>query len=189
MFHRIKRFRPRHLALMATGAVMTVAVTGTAMAITEANFTYTTTQTGYVSIHPADVVPDSAETTNNYIISADNSSVGYYDAAPPGCFNTGVDLPDGARIKSLDTWYLSDVDSNPTVALYRNNLSTDANVALVSGAIDDDTLLRKKDTRVVPSDLREVQNKVYSYSLSICLGLDSYFEGARITYTYTSAGD
>ncbi len=60
---------------------------------------------------------------------------------------------------------------------------------LVYADITDDTDTRTKDTRTVPSNLRDVQNRTYSYGYGTCIGDGTTFEGARITYTYTSAGD
>ena len=187
MLTRIRRFRARHLALMAIGAVTAMALTGTAMAITDTEFTYTTAKTGYVAIHPMDLAPDGTVSGTDYINVFFTAEVS--TGLTAACFSTGVNLPQGARIKSIDTWYRSNDQSDPRTLLYRNNLATDVTDQLVFAEINDDTNVRKVDTRTVPMNLREVQNRTYTYGYGTCVGEGTTFEGARITYTYTSAGD
>ena len=54
-------------------------------------------------------------------------------------------------------------------------------------SIQDDTGIRKSAIAVPPS--HKFNNAVYAYGLDVCISPDDVFFAARISYTYTSAGD
>ena len=188
MFTRIRSLRPVDaFGLVGVGVVITLVLSGTAIAVTDTNFTYSTTKTGYLTIHPMDLAPANNLAADNYYI---DFGAGLSHSAPGGgCYNTGVNLPQLAKVISVQTYYVDEPTGNMYVYLYRNNLSTDVTDTLATQYINDNTGVRSSQTTTVGSTQRTVWNNTYAYGFAVCLGADSSFEGTRITYTYTSAGD
>ncbi len=180
MFKRIRNLHP--VSGIVVGAVATLVLSGTAIAVTDTSFTYNTVKTGYLTIHPMDLAPGNDFAAGNYT----SDYVGGELATPTGgCYTTGVNLPDRAKVMSLQTFYTGDAKD---AALHRNNLDTDASddVAIQFPA---GTGPRASVSTTIASDRRTVFNNIFSYGNGICLNAGGRFEGARITYTYTSAGD
>ena len=155
------------------------------VAITDTNFKYTTEKTGYLSIHPMDLTPISWD--------ADYASEfqGALRLVNGNCASTGINLPQGAKVVSLLTVFtaVADTATNPSVALVRINWSTDALVYLVNRGFTDTSDTRKSVSTPIPASLSIIKNAAYSYSFAICLGAGDWFEGVRITYKYSKAGD
>ena len=105
------------------------------------------------------------------------------------CFATGVNLPQGASIQSTATWYKSNASSDLEVAVWRHKHQTGSQEALFGGTVVDNSNTRKAVNHTVPAALRTVNNAIFDYSYWICLGPGTEFQGARIYYTYMSAGD
>ena len=57
MTYRPSNLLPRDVGFLIAGGIVAVAVSGTAIAVTDTNFTYTAAKTGYLSIHPMDLAP------------------------------------------------------------------------------------------------------------------------------------
>jgi hypothetical protein len=105
-------------------------------------------------------------------------------------FNTGVNLPHGATMTRLSVWYTSGGNSNPLVQLLRHALANGSFNLIVSGSIVDDSGARKqKNFAIADTPVAKANNAQYAYGLGVCLGSDTKFHGARLTYTYTHAGD
>ena len=64
MFTRIRNMHP--VTGIVIGVVAILVLSGTAMAITDTSFTYSTVQTGYLMIGPADLVPENGGYANDY---------------------------------------------------------------------------------------------------------------------------
>ena len=113
MFTRLRGKHP--VGLIAIGVVITLVLSGTAMA-TDTSFTYSTVQTGYLMVGPGDLVPDRSDSANDYhlFFSQGGSTSG-------ACFLGGVHLPQGARITSVRTSYSSGTGSNLYVGVSRSN--------------------------------------------------------------------
>ena len=184
MFTRIRNMHP--VTGIVIGVVATLVLSGTAIAVTDTNFTYSTTKTGYLTIHPMDLAPDSNGSADDYFIDFAAANLA---TSAGNCYNTGVNLPQLAKVISVQTYYVDGPTNSVDVILYRNKLSTDVTDILAYQGLNDDAGVRNNQTTTVDGTLRTVWNNTYAYAFGVCLGSGSRFEGARITYTYTSAGD
>lgn len=168
---------------LLAGAALASLIGGTAVAITSPDFTYSAAKQGYFTIDPMAMSPANAASVEGFSIFSANRLAG------SGCYVTGINLPQGAIVASVTTWYSSNVSSNPSIAVYRHNLPTGAATPLVADTIADNSNTRKPITHTVPVSLRTVENLYFAYGYSICLGENTFFYGARINYLYNSAGD
>jgi hypothetical protein len=106
------------------------------------------------------------------------------------CFNTGVNLPNGATMTRLSVWYTSGASSNPFVQLVRHTLADGtSNVSAFQTIIDDSGTRKQRNLTIANNSLAKVKSGPYTYGFGVCLGSDTVFHGARITYTYNHAGD
>lgn len=173
------------------GAAVASVIGGAAVAVTSPDFTYSTTKNGYYTISPAAGLV-STKDGEDYVISADGG-LGYYLGNTDGgfhCYHTAVNLPNGAKIVSVTNWYWSDASSNIDVFLNRQNLSTGGNpISLFYRTIIDNASARKAATYAVPANVNVVNNAIFGYIYGTCFQDGSYFYGARVNYTYKTAGD
>ena len=91
MFTRVRNLHP--VTGMVIGVVATLVLSGTALAVTDTSFTYSTVQTGYLMVGSADLVPESDVSANDYVIGP-----GYAYSIAGACFNAPIQLPQGARM-------------------------------------------------------------------------------------------
>ena len=188
MLGRLGRIRPGDaIGLMLVGAVVTVVLTGTAMAVTDTQFVYSTTQTGNLTIHPMDLAPANHAAADDYSVSWAPAKLSRSSASQ--CFNTGVNLPQQAKITRIRTTYSSGASSDLSVYLVRSELDTDTPSYLVGQLVPNNSGARTTVAHTPPSTLNVVDNSRYAYGYGVCLGATTIFEGARITYQYTRAGD
>ena len=179
------RLRGRHPAgLIVIGVVITLVLSGTAMAVTDTRFTYSTVQTGYLMVAPADLVPIDESFANDYFIG----DLDAYSSAGV-CFVAPVHLPQGARMTSVRTSYLSAAADNPSLSLLRFNPVTGGYDNLIYRLIADDSNTRTYVNDVVPANLGLVNNALFTYTYTVCLQGADLFYGARIAYQYSNAGD
>jgi len=184
-----KRFTLREGAYFVGGCVAAaVFLGGAAQAITDKVFRYSTPKQGFVSLDPAGFVP----LTN---VAADAYAIYYvYDgaistSAAGSCFGTSVNMPHGAKIKTLTAWYQKRV----RVSLFRHKA---ADGSASSTAIADKTFasaqttVQEETVAITDPALQTINNRDYSYAAVICLPhTDDYLFGVRLAYTYTTAGD
>lgn len=171
--------------IFAIALVATTAAIGTAQAITDTFFLYSSPRTGYFTISPAALSPDGDGA--DYIIGFTGGARLQSDSTR--CFVTGVNLPQGARITQMRVFYSSGA-SNPHVRLYREALATgvaeqiaNINLPITGGA-------RSAANVPIAASLATVGNAGFSYGFGTCLfDTASRLHGVRITYTYTNAGD
>ena len=184
MLKLVERLRSRLLGSTSVGLVIVLALSGTVAALTATDFTYSTTKTGYYSIHPMDMAPEGNGAASNY-------SIGYINAElfGTGCYSTGVHVPQGSRITQLVVAYSSGVGDDPGFFLYRSALSNGSFTGLVDVEVQDDTDTRKLAVLPILGGPSLVSNIGFTYGFAACPGLSGIFNGARIAYTYTSAGD
>jgi len=178
----------RRVALIAAGGLFAaLALSGAAQAITDNIFRYTTPKNGYFTIHVMAMTPDSNASANDYLIDVGGHlSTGANNL----CFVTGVNLPNGATMTRLAVWYTSGAASDPVVNLVRETLANGVtNVITIPNTFDDSGTRTLSNTAIPNNALAKVNNGQYAYGFSICPGSDTTFHGARITYTYNSAGD
>ncbi len=188
MFTRIRNLHP--VTGVVVGVVATLVLSGTAMAVTDASFTYSTTKTGYLTIDAMDLAPRGQAAMEGYVVDIHTSQLLELTEGG-GCYNTGVNLPQNARITTVLTYYSRGASGSGTAVLHlmRNHQLYGGSDYLVYENLPDTDGARSSATYTVPNDRRTVWNNVYSYGFAICLGPGDYFAGTRITYTYTNAGD
>ena len=167
------------------GAAAASVIGGSALAITSTTFTYSASQRGYYTINPMAMAPRGNAAADNYLIVYPTELSGQ------GCYQTGVNLPQGATIERVVTWYRRGVYSSPAIYFYRQNLSTNASNVLVFGPSNNSTTTARQLTSdSVPAALRMVDNLTFSYAYAFCANSSGdRFSGARINYIYNSAGD
>jgi hypothetical protein len=168
-----------------TGVAATIAVIGAAQAITDTAFRYSSPQVGYFSINPMAMTADSS----TVVYDRGPSSISH-DVGGAGCFGTGVNLPQGARMATLAVWFTSDNQDDPTFSIERQRLSDGALVTVAAVTGVDDSQTRQLATVTIESDVGTIDNSRYSYAFRFCPGsfVDS-FRSARIRYIYRNAGD
>ena len=186
MFRTLKRIPAVRIGAVLMGACTVSALAfEPASAISANDYLYSPAKTGYLTISPMAMAPqrDDALFHPEYAITYPGTLQGF------GCFQTGVNLPQGASIISVSTVYASGNQSDITIKLLRSALSNGAAANLISTTVLDNTMTRKVVTFAIPFALRTVNNPAYSYGYAVCLGLNTGFAGARIVYTYKNAGD
>jgi hypothetical protein len=168
----------------AAGVVIALTVSGMAQAITSNVFRYSPERTGSYTISPAAFAPASSTTANNYLINAFAIRA---DAG--GCFNTGVNLPHGAKPKALAMWYSSDSNAGVSASLQVSALTSGA-VGFLGQATSSDTTQTRQVASVNLTGVLAINNNQNAYLVIVCLnGLNDRYLGGRITYTYATAGD
>ena len=185
MFKLVERLGSRVIGGVAAGFIAALAMGATAVAITDTQFLYSSTKTGYFTIHAMAVAPNT--NLANYTI---HYTEGAATTQNDSCFSTGVNLPQGSRITQLLVWYTSAAADNPFVYFERIRLTDGSGTSLIpSGTIADNSDTRKLAVIPIVGGSSPVSNIGFSYGFGICPGTDGSFRGARIAYTYTSAGD
>ncbi len=180
---------PRIAAGLAAGAIIGLFLSGAAQAITESVFQYSTPQNGYYSIHPASLSPQHLDQPLNYFIGDELTTNNVR------CFQTGVNLPDGAKLTALRVWYRASTTtpSGPMdFRLFRTALGSGAGnligfkkAIIISGE-------RATELIALSGPAATVHNAQFMYGFSVCMYVvnpDAAFGGARLNYTYTTAGD
>ncbi len=183
MARTILQSKRRVYLALAGVALLALIVVGTAYAITSGSFKYSSTKTAYISVSPMDMGPDSDNTTyfNDW-------SEGLADSGG-GCFNAGVNLPQGAKIKSITYAYISGAGSNFFGRFVRMNLNNGNGVDIIDPADPvNDAGTPAKVKRDVTGSQQNVDNNTYAYGVGVCPGSDGTFLGAKIKYTYKTAG-
>ena len=112
-------------------------------------------------------------------------------ASGNGCFNTGVNLPQGATITALTAFWTSGIGAgHPAFQLFRHSPGGGPAMLVAGLTVIDDTAVQKPFKATMNAAAAVVNNNQHVYGLQICLpGTNDLFHGARIAYTYTHAGD
>jgi hypothetical protein len=178
---------PRSAAAGAAAALAVVAAVGTAQAITDTVFKYSTPKTGFFTIDAMALAPDGSNSLNfsNTWLSGLSPAAGNVR-----CFNAGVNLPNGATITQLSVWYKRAAGS-VTVHLIRKKLADGEGNFLATASLSDSANTRKVEHFQIDAADAVVNNNLYSYGLGLCpfAQPDSTYYSARVAYTYTNAGD
>ena len=161
--------------------VLALATAGAAYALTSQSFTYSKTKTGYVVVSPMDFASDG-------IASGGYSNVwnGGLTSANE-CLNAGVHLPQGARVKSVTLSYASGAGGDFAGSLHRMMLAAGSAGTLSSVSPADDLGTPNAASNSVAS-AKQAVSPSYAYGIGICPGVNGTVYGARVKYTYTSAG-
>jgi hypothetical protein len=171
---------------VAGGFAAVLVLSGAAHAITDTAFRYSTPQTGWLSIPPAAFMPISnAYTWANFGYSL----TGNTNAA---CFSAAVNLPQGAKMTAFAFWYQRNDSNNGnfTIALHRQNLKSGSVDEIATIAAANTGGVRKAFSNAITNvSLQTVNNAAYNYVINQCVSATETFYGARIAYSYTTAGD
>jgi hypothetical protein len=184
-----KAVTPRRLFFaVAMTALTAVSLGPAAQAVTDTEFRYSTNQRGYLMIPAAALVPST--NTSNY------SRTGGYrittTAVAQVCFLAPVNLPQGARLTAMRTWYLR--PSNPDVffaLLYRVGVTGGLTIEIVAG--DQNTQLPVRTAygggvTAINDGMEIIDNQRYAYYLQNCFANDSEIYTTRVDYLYRNAG-
>jgi hypothetical protein len=186
-----QRPRGRHGVLVA-GVGVAIAIGGGAAAITDSKFLYEHPKKGYFTLSAGAFAPSKLNGTyshDGYVIRIPTGNVAR------SCFVAGINLPHDSKIKGL-TAILSNIDPvgnfDPELTVFQTILSErpDSRVIL-SAHLDDGVSLDPAVIEVEPlvaPDPR-ISNFDHSYAANLCLSDGDSFYGARLEYTYISAGD
>jgi hypothetical protein len=176
------------MAGLAVGSVASVAAVSSAVAVVSNAFTYSPVQYGYYPISALGMSPDSNDSADAYFTSYNDGTIISNGAT---CFNTGLNLPNGAVVRRLVVWYSSDggAGEEPNVRLRRYALSDGSHQDIVPTT----DLTDNSDARVAiafnVSSNAIINNATHAYGLGVCLDDGGRFFEARVDYTFTSAGD
>jgi hypothetical protein len=175
-----------YLAGIATATIFG----GAAVAISSDEFTYSSTQTGHLSIDPASLSPANEIAAKNFQIANLLLST---KSASRNCYNTGLNFPDGARLINVTVQYHRGGRIPPLVRMYQNGIQTnDGHILLqrtlqyTGGGFAHPTIGLNNG---IPSQYKTVDNNASSYGFTFCLSNNDIFKGAKVEYTYISAGD
>ena len=106
--------------------------------------------------------------------------------APAAAQATGANA---AKVKSIRYTYASDTGSEFFGRFIRGNLDNGNGVDIIDSVTPaNDTNTPAKVTANVHSNQQGVDNSKYAYGVGVCPGSDGTFFGARIKYTYKTAG-
>jgi len=181
--------RARLFTAAAVGLSIAVVIGGVAVAITSGDFTYSPARAGYFTINALAMSPDGSGGATGYSIEFASQSLRRNNGLS-GCFVTGVNLPNGARISNLAWWYSSGPGGEPSFILFRHALGNGAVTNIAARFVGSDTGARTLDYSAIPQSANTiVDNAKASYSVGLCLGPNDRFSGARIGYGFNSAGD
>lgn len=168
------------------GAAVASVVSGVAFAVTSPDFTYSAAQTGYLTLGPMAMTPDDSNSADDYLI---NPLHLYNDSTTGACFVTGVNLPKGAILRNLTVYFTSDNIGDLQVSFFRTRLANKAFVALINKQPVENTSSYVRVSYPFPPALSTIDNAAFAYSLRVCLADGTTYSGARIQYTYRTAGD
>jgi hypothetical protein len=167
--------------LLGIGALAALLAAGAAYALTASSFKYSSPKTGYVRVSHLAFAPDGGgEAYSNDWHVGLSGAVG-------ACLNAGVDLPGGSQVKSITFYYKSGPASEFLGFLTRIRVATAeiSDIATIS-PVNDDGTPTSVTVNVAATD--QPVRAAFAYGVRVCPGSDGTFLGARIKYTYTSAG-
>ncbi len=154
-----------------------------ASAITDSSFKYSTVKTGLYTISPMAMSPDRGNpTVTTWFTDWDNGLTG------AGCFNTGINLPAGAKITNLRVIARSNGGATTVTALVAETNLTSGSASPINSftaTIPNDNTVAARNLVVSPPVTVDGN---HAYGVGICITANQRFLGARVTYTYQNAG-
>jgi hypothetical protein len=185
-----KAVTPRMLFVaVAVTALAAVSLGPAAQAVTDTEFRYSTARRGYFMIPAAALVP--ASSTSQYSRSGGFGIT--TTAVAQVCFLAPVNVPNGAKLTALRTWYVR--PANPDVffaILYRVGVPGGLNLEIVAGEQSTQLPVRATygvATTSINDGLEIIDNQRYAYYLQTCIANDSEIYTTRVEYNYRNAGD
>jgi hypothetical protein len=182
----LKNTTGRVAAAAATALGAAAIFAGSAGAVTDNVFRYSTAKTGYLGISVAAFVPMSS--TTQFI----NNGVGIQATTTnQTCLQAPVNLPQGAVMKNVAVAYTANGSGTFQIEMIRQEFGTGANELLVLKALPDTGSSRKTAMAAIPAAKQTINNLKYNYNMNFCtqVSTQNRMWGARITYTYATAGD
>ena len=178
---------PGRVAAAAAAALAVAAIcAGSAGAVTDNVFRYSTAKTGYLGISVAAFVPmQSATQYINNGVSIQPTTTG------ATCLQAPVNLPQGAAMKNVAVAYTANGTGTFQIEMIRQEFATGANELLVLKALPDTGGSRKIAMAAIPAAKQTVNNLRYNYNVNFCsqVTTQNRMWGARIAFTYATAGD
>lgn len=173
----------RHVAIALAGIVIGVALIGAAHAVVDSTYRYSTPQTGYLMVPAPAFVPESDT------VAFSNGAA--LHAATNSCFYAPVSLPQGAKIAQLTVWYTKSGRDLAEAQLQSLSPLTPATLTPIAVVLLTNTggAMRQASFDTFGTLVQTVNNAHFIYRIILCLSGQESFVGARIRYTYTSAGD
>lgn len=174
----------RNVAAAVSGALLlALALSGTAKAITDTIYKYSTPKTGFYTIHPAAFTPD--QSTRSFDMGW---GLGVSSSDGNTCFNASINLPSGVTVTELDSWFKS---TSGAEAFWMARVPVGStSFDYLANKTDTDTSATMKPVLVPVSQNNVIDNHHYLYIVGFCVAnAADIFHGARITYTYANAGD
>jgi hypothetical protein len=160
-------------------AVLAIALTATAA------HAATTLKTATLTIDPMAMSPDASNRlSTQYTNMWDQGLVG--NGKGPNCFNTGVNLPQGAKITNVTVFYMNNHPTAVYAELRRKALATPDTVDVAYKTLPLTNGDRRQAALTLNASYATINNNVYGYGFGVCLNDErGYFYGAKITYQYT----
>ena len=173
------------IVVLLCGVIIGATLVGTSIAVTSKKFNYSQTQKGVYSLGAMAFSIDGS-TAGAWLNSWGGSSITNDNSSR--CFNAGVHLPKGAKIKKVTWIYSSGAGEDFFGSFFRQNpLVGGTSLASVNPA--DDTGVRTAVSDTVGATQQTVNNKKFGYGVGACVSGTTDFHGARVHYTYKNAGD
>jgi len=180
-----KHITSRNAAFFAAGGfAAALFLGGAAHAITDTVFKYSRPQIGYTMIPASAFVPQSS--------SATYTNLGYWIGFAGGaCFTAAVNnLPQGAKFTALAFWYDKNDTDAVTIELARMQMSNhDIGTIALAHAGDTTGQYVGANVKIADASLQTVDNGHYLYFINQCMSSTEHFWGARVAFTYTTAGN
>jgi len=175
--------RSRVVFLLGAALVVSLIAAATAYALTADSFKYSKPKTVYVR------VSHMAFTANtDFVTWSQSLTDGLTTRGGNGCFNAGVDLPVRSEVKSVTWYYRSGVGSDLEATFHMNQLGSGVGSDIVGPVFPaEDSDVPTSVTLNVPAK-KQIVTSGRAYWVEACPGNDGALFGARIKYTYTSAG-
>lgn len=168
--------RVRMFVMFTIGIVVGTMLLGSAVALTATSFTYANKHVGYAAVTPFDL--ESANDALGFVSDYDTRT-------GAGCAATGLRLPQGALLVNATVY---ETEGAPLViSIYRTNRATGGTSSAIVTPTPDGS--RQAHTMQIPSTWAKVNNATFDYMFEVCHGPSGIFHGARLRYTYKSAGD
>jgi hypothetical protein len=166
------------LSALVSLASLAVMAALPASAVTAKSFKYPSPKTGYLQLPATSMVPDGNASANNYSVAWPMNLL-----EGVGCFNSTVHLPDRSNIVDLTIIHTGAL----AISLFETSMLDGLGTELVFTSTS--AVGARVATTFPLATPRKINNETTMYSLGICLDVDELFHGARIKYTYTTAGD
>lgn len=171
----------RRRAILA-GAALAAMATTSAFAITD--FTYPALKPGVLTIHHGSFAPLNDESAQDFSVNNAGSSL-----RGNGCYSRGLQLPIGAKFKALRTRALSNTTEGVRILIHAQQVFSHSEVFILdvkAGANAPGSTVN--NLFLIPASVPAADANT-AYSLTVCLMPGQTFNGARLEYTATNAGD